>query len=109
MNRYALHTPLGDTSAPDAGRWQIHMDEGRVSVDSQARRLLRLPRGTVRYVELLAAIDSADRIRVDETFARAFAGDDCSDHIRVAGRTLALEGSRKGSRLMGTLRVTPHR
>src|SRR3954462_8992164 len=107
MNRYELHAPLADDlRSEDAGRFQIHMDEGRVLVDSYARRMLRLPRGTVRYVELLAAIDPADRIRADETFARAFAGTECNDRIRVAGRTIAFQGLRKGSRLTGTLRLT---
>jgi hypothetical protein len=107
MQRYSFLAPLGDAPSEDAGRFQIHMDEGRVRVDSHARRMLRLPRGTVRYTELLAAIDPEDRIRIDATFARALQGSDCSDRIRVAGRTLALEGELRGNHLTGTLRLTP--
>lgn len=108
MNRYALQVPLADDHfrSEESGRFQIHVNEGRVQVDSHARRMLRLPRGSVRYVELLAAIDPADRIRVDEAFARAIEGTECNDRIRVAGRMLTLQGLRKGTRLTGTLRLS---
>jgi hypothetical protein len=96
-----MHSSVTD---PEIGRFQLDVAEGRVRVDPSARRMFRLAQGTVRYTEFLASMEPGTRVRIDDAFARAFGAGECE--IDVGGRLLAVEGARRGSMVVGTVRVT---